>query len=894
MRVFRKLSVVLLVTFAFLSFADIFYGGLWSSGYKKTTGLTAPGVITKNGGNIVVVSGNGKIIELTVAGGEINHTQVSGIFNIVAPASFQDFQSNGQFVIYATAQQGNNYVVFHRLNGQISNSSRVPIPGASYGITTYASGTSHIVAFATTLNGSVVRIEQPVSLTNPATVSVNLPGSNVTIKTPPVLSPNRQYIYVLTSTGLLYRLNASNLSGQTLIATIGDSFSTQMAMDESGYLYLFSDNGLLYKIDPSQTNQTNLSFVRFHSSGNSVGPIIDGDGRIYLFGDNGKLVILNKNQQALASYTIGQSVTAVPGILRGTDGKIYLVVPTSANGFSGKINILSFDGNSTISLVAQFVIDSSFPLAGSVNIAPLGALNVDHYYFALADSMGNVYSFRTDAKGPYGIWSLYGANSYRTNAIDPSAILFRTRIYLYAVEGYNGRPLSSQITGSQNSGLLYYGRIINSDNTVASTGTYRTNITNPAANPQGIPGSQSLVVRFSTPTELALLLRGNFITNVVKGGTPPATDSWFRFKYWNLIAPDAYEGNNEAHNPATLTFYFSDRNVKIYTDATYTYYVYHKYPLATNNVATRVIYGLFDYNTFRTNPAQAKVTINASNTNQGTTFYAYMWKVYQWDPSELIGYKLTTWYDRDSLELPLSGPHYIEIYYAQLSATVTLVLPEFAYKNTKAYLYLDVATNTLAHIINLKTKNGVTIKTPRLETLTGVSELPSLRVNTQNELKYVLENLALPLSAPTRIATLTLYLDFPVPTSLFSNNNDLFLNYFDLYGYTQVQGQLVDPNLRAKNVFRLNKFMYLPGDFNDDWAVDINDWLLFRDKLGSTVSGADIAYNIGPRTDFTPPYPTLNDFRSGLLSDQTNKVDDNDLMIFVSMFGFAVPNNLRN
>ncbi|MFN3328938.1 MAG: hypothetical protein ACK40U_08825, partial [Fervidobacterium pennivorans] len=264
---------------------------------------------------------------------------------------------------------------------------------------------------------------------------------------------------------------------------------------------------------------------------------------------------------------------------------------------------------------------------------------------------------------------------------------------------------------------------------------------------------------------------------------------------------------------------------------------------------------------------------------QGTTFYAYMWKVYQWDPSALGGYTMTTWYDRDSLDLPLSGPHYVEIYYAQLSATVTLVVPEFAYKNTKAYLYLDVATNTLAHIINLKTKNGVTIKNPTLQTLSGVSELTSLRVTTQDELKYVLENLALPLPAPTRVATVTLYLDFPNPTSLFSNNNSVFLNYFDLYGYTQVQGQLVDPNLRAKNVFRLNKFMYLPGDFNDDWAVDINDWLLFRDKLGTTVSGDDMAYNIGPRIDFTPPYPTETDFRAGFLDDPSNKVDSNDLMI---------------
>jgi len=68
---------------------------------------------------------------------------------------------------------------------------------------------------------------------------------------------------------------------------------------------------------------------------------------------------------------------------------------------------------------------------------------------------------------------------------------------------------------------------------------------------------------------------------------------------------------------------------------------------------------------------------------------------------------------------------------------------------------------------------------------------------------------------------------------------------------------------------------------------------MFVSKLGSTVDGADVIYNIGPRDDFIPPYPDYDSYRAGYLTDTTNKVDDYDLYYFASMFGFAVPASER-
>jgi hypothetical protein len=135
---------------------------------------------------------------------------------------------------------------------------------------------------------------------------------------------------------------------------------------------------------------------------------------------------------------------------------------------------------------------------------------------------------------------------------------------------------------------------------------------------------------------------------------------------------------------------------------------------------------------------------------------------------------------------------------------------------------------------------------------------------------------------------------FPTRTRFTGVDSNYYLQFFDLYGYAQTLGQNVEPELlRAKRVFRTNQFLYVVGDFNGDFVVDINDWNLFQYKLGTTVSGNEVIYNIGPRDDFTPPYPNYTSYRAGYLTDTSNVVDVEDLYIFVSMFGFAVPASER-
>ncbi|MEN3041760.1 MAG: hypothetical protein ABDH59_00390, partial [Fervidobacterium sp.] len=638
------------------------------------------------------------------------------------------------------------------------------------------------------------------------------------------------------------------------------------------------------------------------NSASSCGPLIDGEGFIYLFGDNGKVVVLNNSLTKIAEHSIGQNITAAPAILKKSNGLTYIVVPSTGGEYSGKITVLSFDSAvGRLEKVVEFSTNRSFPMSAAVGVAPLGAVGSEYYVFASADNNGTVYAWKTDARGPYGIWGMYGANAYRTNFIDSASMQFKTRIFINAVEGFYGRSLSSNILGDEtNYGLLYDAELLNADNSIAeSFQDYRTNVTDPARVVAGIPGAQKLRVTFSKKTELAVLLRGTFKSSVVKGGTPPATDSLFKFRFWNKSGPDAYEGSSESDNPAVLTYRFNDRTVKVYTDAKYRYYIYHKYPLPGNlGESTESKIGIFDYNDYRNNPAQAKITISSKTDQGGKKFYAYRWDIYSWNPDVPGGYTKSTVYDKDSVSLPLSGPHYVEIYYAELSATITLLLPEFAYGNVKGYLFLDAAPNSIAHKMQLKTKGGVKIVEANLtgqnNPAPNVSIVDALSYVKDNELNYVFSNYALPFAQKTRVATVTLNLYFPEKTRLYGNDDSVFRQFFELYGYSQIQGQLVDlDNLKAKSVYKNNKFLYIPGDFDGDYDVDANDWILFSSFLGQEVSEGNLIYNIGPREGFVPPYPSLNSFNAGFLSDTTRKVDEQDFFIFVSMFGISVPESER-
>ena len=879
---FLSIGLILLVT---ATFAALNLTGLWTGNYYwQIPGKSSPGLIAKPMGNLLYLSKDGALYELLATGTYRSLGQISGIVNVVAPPTYIKV-GNDQYIIYVTAQGTiQNVLSIHRISGSSSVQTTVNLSQAAYGVVAYTDSGS-ITVFTGTMDNRVYRVIYNTSTSTITTIdSVTINGP---VKIPPILDPSRQNLYVLTQNGKFYKFDPTNLASPTLRATLSGEFTVPMAMDESGFIYALNNQGVIYKIDPSDGGSIDS---RPLSSCDSAGVLIDGNGFIYVFG-GGKVAALNSNLLKLGEYTIGQQITTTPAIVRGYDGKTYLIIPSSQNMSSGKITILSF--NSTTGVFTkewEFVVNSSFSISAAVGVAPTGAAEVDDYYFVTATNDGTVYAWKINARGPFGIWGMYGQNAGRTGFVDIASMLFKTKIYIKAYEGGYSKELSSTLLGSTASyGLLYDATIVNADNTVVATYTsLRTNETDFSRIPEGVPGAQKLIVQFSTPTTASLLLRSGFTT---QGGTKPATDSEFEFTYWQT-GQDGYEGS-EGDNPATITFRFSDRNIKVFADATYTFYIYEKYPTNPSFESTRTIYAFYDYEQNKDYPIAASVTINSSPTYNGITWYAYRWNVYQWDPDQSNGYTRNTYYDIDSLKLTAKGPAYIEIYYAQLSATITLLLPEFAYGRVRAYLFLDAATNAVAYNMKLNTKNNVTITNVISEDfLPGVTKLSSTAES--NQLNYVLHSFESPLATTTRVATLALNLMFPNKVQMNGTTSEFFEQFFEIYGYAQIQGQLVDPaNLRAKKVYRTNRFLYVVGDFDDDLDVDINDWNLFIARYNTSVSGDDLIFNIGPREDFIPPYPNYASYRAGYLTDSTTNIDEEDLYYFASMFGFAVPESER-
>lgn len=892
---FKLLVVLLTFTIVLLpqfTFSALNISGLWDPTFSRSIpGKSGPSIIALEGGTLLYLANDGALFTLTMAGGTIQQGQFNQVVNIVAPPVFiKPISGSTRYVIYVTAQgTAQNRLVVHSFTqgSPGGNATATNIDGPSYGLTAYLNS-GQIVIFLGTVNGTLYRITYDTVnnsfVTPPITVNLGQP-----IKTPPMLNPGRTRVYVLTQNGKFSIRSENNLTEVSSI-TLGGEFTTPMAMSSSGHVYALSNQGTLYKIDPSTSPSE--QHVKFLSAANSSGPLIDGDDIIYVFGDNGKVVALNSSLTKAGEFSIGQQITSTPGIVKGLDGITYLIVPSSSYG-NGKVSILSYNLTSgQFNLVWQYNIPSSIPISGAVNIAPLGALMSENYYFTVAANDGTVYAWQFDARGPYGIWAKYGQNSFNTGFIDRTSIGFSSRIYLIAREGYYGKELSSSLlSGSISSpvyGLLYDATIVNDDNSPPTVfRNLRTNETNPASILQGIPGVQSAVVEFSTPTTARLLL-GRYV-NVRGVSTQPTKDSTFTFRFWRTGAPNNYEGA-QGDNPATLTFRFNDRRVELYTDASYTYFIYHRYPLSANSEGTTVVNTTFNYGEFINNPNNAKVTINSSPVQGGQVFYAYKWNVYQWNPDASTGYDRQTYYYKDSIQLPLKGPGYVEIFYAQLNATVTLLVPEFAYGPTKAFLFLDAATNSVAEAMRLETKLGVTINRIEFENYSAnVTKVDSLSRVSPNKLEIVLQNFNPPLSGTTRVATIALNLMFPDKATFTGSASDPYEQYFDLYGYAQLQGGMVDPDyLTAKRVYKAGKFLYILGDFDNDLDVDINDWNMFVTRLGTTVTGMEMVFNIGPRQDYTPPYPNVYSYKVGYLTDSTNNVDASDLYIFTTMFGFAI------
>jgi len=873
----RMILVVTLLLLSTALLAALNLTGLWGAEQYswQVPGKMGPSLITKPGGDMYFLSKDGTMYELKTSGQKIALGQADGIKNVVAPAAYTTTKDSTDCIVYVTAQNDGNKIVVHNLYKKEGETSS--LPASAYGVVvhpvsdkpaslTIYTGTMDKKVYKITFDASEMKFEEASE-----TVNVNAP-----IKVPPILSQDKNKLYVLTQYGSLYEIDSFNTP--VLKLTLGGEFTVPMAMDGNNNLYALNTAGVLYKVNTSSYTEEHANFS---IGSDSAGVLIDGDGYVYAFG-GGKIIAINPlGLLKLGEYSTNQRITTTPAIVKGEDGMTYIIVPSSQGDNTGKITILSFDPIAgSFTKVWEMVTPSSFPISAAVGVAPMLSTLNNNYYFATATNDGTVYAWQMNARGPYGTWAMYGQNAKHTGFIDVSSTLFKTRIFIKAIEPFSGKELSSAVIGdSTRYGILYDATVMNSDKTdKAAKKNLRTNEANLAFIPEGIPG-QLLEVGFSTPTTATLLLKPTFQK---QGDLTIEKDATFTFAEWD----SRYDGLKDTQL-ATMTYGFNDKTEELYPDASYTYYLYHYYPGQTTQNATTLdaTFKYSDYKSFKAGTTSVpSVTLNASTIQSGQTWYAYRWNIWQWDPTKSGNYINYTLNDRDKVQLPLQGPAYVEIYYAQLGATITLLVPDFAYGRTPAYIFLDAATNSISYTIEATTLNGITIeKIVSEQYASGLSKMEG--TTSSNYLKYVYHSMEQPLTEATRVATLSVNLSFPEKAKL---NVDNLAQFFDLYGYAQIKGQLVDPqNLRAKKVFAVNSYLYVIGDFDDDFDVDIKDWNFFASKYNTSVSGPDVIYNIGPREDFVPPAPTLY-YKAGFLIDTTNMVDSLDLNYFTSMFGFAV------
>ncbi len=871
---------------------------LWPSGERiDRPDFASPGLLVLPNGVVHLVSSEGRW-------GTLNSTGVltdrgknpNYIYNIVAPPIYIHKGGDNYAIAYVSAFEGENYLVLRDTTNAtpvvISNS-----PSSSYGLTGYYNGGYRIYFGA--MNGNIYFYNG----TNLTSTSVGVP-----IKSPPILSPKRDWLYFITQNGKFYKLQLNadgSFNGVPVkVYDISDEFNAPMAMDENGFIYVASSRyGRIYKLNPAESGNPVPESALIGDIVNSASVLVDGNGYIYTFGNGGTVSVFGSQLTFFDSYNLKrdeesdekrENITTTPAIVRGLDGKTYIIIASSNSSAQyGKLTILTFDvATKKLSLVSEKILPGPISIASAVGVAPIGAFEGDDYYFVIATTNGSIFGWKIEGRGPFGPWGQYGQNVYRTNFIDSSAVAFKSYIRLVAKEGYTNRELSPENTNETLYGLLYDATIVNLDGTVAEV---KNNLrTNDAKGVLGNAGAQKLEVAFSTPTTSKILFKDSFLTGIVKGSPNITTDATFVFQSWGSNAPGDVkppaETNPDLKTPtASIAFTFSDRIVNILADATYLVYVYHKSP---SNVATETIEIDFKRENFLSDQSgYPTVSIGRTNDSNFNGYFPYKWEVYQWDPDQPLKYKRTTYGNEDSVRIYRNGPAYIEVYYSVLSATLTTYVPPFIYGPTRAYLVLDAATGTNVFRVEFKPKNGIKIIPDKVlvEYAAGISQMNDL-VKTEDEFSVTLHSFENPLTSPTRVATITLWLYTSSPIQMNFTTNSDFEQYFYKYGYAYQQGQLIEfQDLQAKKRFVANKFLYIVGDFNGDLKVDINDWNLFVNKYNSTVSGDDLIYNIGPRKDFVPPYPDKNSYNPGYLDDHgENKVDFKDLTHFAAMFGFAI------
>ncbi|ANQ53630.1 hypothetical protein XJ44_03865 [Thermosipho affectus] len=817
---------------------------------------------------------------------------------------------NNNYIVYVTSNYNGKSYVNVRTN---ATSKKVEISGnVSRAAVAFADGSNIHIYVGIGLDGGhgVYHLVYDMG-TDTFTTTNDFYGTDGPVEIAPILSPKKDALFVLDKSGNFYKIaldSSFNLTANVNKIQLGGDFETPMAYSE-GFIYAVSRGGTLYRIPPEGVN-SDVDFIKLGNSSMAAGVLVDSKGYVYVFDDLGTIHVVRVSDDLfkVASYSIyndfgsGYRFATTPLLFKkSSENKIYIFTLLNAES-SGKIVVysMSYDDYS-FAKEWEKDVSETFSIISSPAMVPLSSVNEEVYIIAFTTSHDKVYAYTVDAKGPYGFWAMEGQNSYRTGFVDADAPTFRTSITLKAKDWYSGIELSKENLNDTNGkyGILFDATVVSiSDSGDISSHTTVQYTTNPNLNntdqsvndpiPSGRAGLDKLLIKFATETTTTLLFNDSFISNVTNNViSSPIVDATFAFRQFDSGIPGLDVPYLES-NQATILFGYDDKEADILADSTYAILI--KYNLPDSVASEMVNFGKGE--TVKTIDAYTPFT---SITIPSTAF-AYKWKVYQWDSNSLWGYKSFDYKSIDTLNLGVDdtkrAPTYIEIYYTELTGTVTFVVPMYAESKARAFILIDAAKGALSSTLY------ATLTSPEismsLSTITSIDVNPSFVENTDlsvtrdDYLKLVFEEISRSgVSQDTRVATISLWLDFATNTYLYFNNQARYFDLFNIELYTQLKNNPVERGLLSKNKFIANKYLTLPGDFNLDGVVDIDDYLMFRNALYNYQKNGvyDPTYDIGPRVDFMPPN---RGYIPGF-SEKDGVIDEMDLNVFLVMYGYTPP-----
>jgi len=868
--------------------------GLWDGvEYKILSGVRSPSIIALPGGEMLALSNDGKLFRILRTGAHQNLGQEPGV-SVVTPASYFQLNNTG-YVVYTSDNASNSKLVVH--NADIgSTASATFVENSSWsGIAVYTEGSTAAI-FTSSIGertGKVYRYEfNGTSLS--LTASKPIGGSS---KIPLLLSPDKKELYVLTQNGKFYVLDSADLSiknseGKPL--ELSGEFVTPMAMDSQRNIYMINTTGVMYVVDPSAV-RANRNYApksaKVLPSANVAGLLIDTYGIIYAFGSGSVVAVqqVGGNLSALGGpFVVGGIINSTPLAVLGKDLKTYLIIPSTV-GADGVITILSFDPErKTFTKIWDKTLKGgAFTITSAISSSQVSD-ETKEYYFVTSISNGYVYAWRINGK-PLGDWPMYGQNRQRTNYLSFIAEE-KTKIIVMAKDPLNGKFFSYPA-------LKFSASIFDMASATSSATT--TYYTNPQKESHLVPEA------FPSQNKLQLYFEGNgsqqlftpdstLVRELGSSFTIPSTDTYLSFAQWDVDSIYKYPGKKDegqsATNLANITFAYYDKRYDVLTNVKYLWIIKHLIPGSLTEQSTIVTLSYGDVEKGK----------NFTETIKPWPDYKpYDWTVYMWDPDAPDGYvKFDKNYLKsrgminDSLELKLrkNGPAYIEIKYTTSPGSIRVIAPKYAYGRTYLYILVDAAEFTNTAWFNLTADNAKGIKFEGIvnEEIANVGAMQVIEKTVEtNKIKYVFGGPLTPLSTDTRIATITAlaFFEKPIYFSKDVNKSD-YLKFAD--AFIQLSGVTGDPeDLAPYREVLLESLVFLLGDFDNNGWVNLDDWNRLVEKYGTTVTGVDVIYNIGPRNADFKLIRSGTDvlYDPGNLLDTENKINEWDIAVFAQMYG---------